>query len=103
MVQDQIKKGQLAALPNFMGLGAVAKQAHPTRVAAGVAAAGRVGDAGAGVSRARRRPGCRTGTLSARVQGRLARLQCWALPVERDEEFRRAVAFAEQGLAQAHS
>ena len=31
------------------------------------------------------------------VQGRLARLQCWALPGERDEEFRRAVAFAEQG------
>ena len=30
VVQDQIKKGQLAALPNFMGLGAVAKQAHPT-------------------------------------------------------------------------
>ena len=35
------------------------------------------------------------------VQGRLARLQCWALPGERDEEFRRAVAFAEQGLAQS--
>ena len=30
VVQDQIKKGQLAALPNFMGLDAVAKQAHPT-------------------------------------------------------------------------
>ena len=30
VVQDQIEKGQLAALPNFMGLGAVAKQAHPT-------------------------------------------------------------------------
>ena len=30
VVQDQIKKGQLAALPNFMGLGAVARQAHPT-------------------------------------------------------------------------
>ncbi|BDS29096.1 tetratricopeptide repeat protein [Aeromonas caviae] len=37
------------------------------------------------------------------VQGRLARLQCWALPGERDEEFRRAVAFAEQGLAQARA
>ena len=37
------------------------------------------------------------------VQGRLARLQCWAQPSERDEEFRRAVAFAEQGLAQARA
>ena len=35
------------------------------------------------------------------VQGRLARLQCWAQPSERDEEFRRAVAFAEQGRAGA--
>lgn len=37
------------------------------------------------------------------MQGRLARLQCWAQPSERDEEFRRAVAFAEQGLAQARA
>lgn len=40
---------------------------------------------------------------SPEVQGRLARLQCWAQPSERDEEFRRAVAFAEQGLAQARA
>ncbi|WP_270664250.1 MULTISPECIES: diguanylate cyclase [Aeromonas] len=39
------------------------------------------------------------------MQGRLARLQCWAQPSERDEEFRRAVAFAEQEqeLAQARA
>lgn len=30
VVQEQIKKGQLDALQNFLGLGAVAKQAHPT-------------------------------------------------------------------------
>lgn len=37
------------------------------------------------------------------MQGRLARLQCWAQPSERDEEFRRAVAFAEQELVQARA
>lgn len=37
------------------------------------------------------------------VQGRLARLQCWAQPSERDDDFLRAVAFAEQGLAQARA
>ena len=30
VVQDQIKKGELGALQNFLQLGAVAKQAHPT-------------------------------------------------------------------------
>ena len=30
VVQEQIKKGQLGALQDFLGLGAVAKQAHPT-------------------------------------------------------------------------
>ncbi|BEU96470.1 4,5-DOPA dioxygenase extradiol [Acidovorax sp. DW039] len=30
VVQEQIKKGQLDALQNFLGLGAVTKQAHPT-------------------------------------------------------------------------
>ncbi|MEO8119163.1 MAG: 4,5-DOPA dioxygenase extradiol [Rhodoferax sp.] len=30
VVQDQIKKGQLDALPKFLALGALAKQAHPT-------------------------------------------------------------------------
>ncbi|MFQ2093230.1 diguanylate cyclase [Aeromonas taiwanensis] len=37
------------------------------------------------------------------VQGRLVRLQCWAQPSERDDDFRRAVAFAEQGLAEARA
>ncbi|MGU5716621.1 diguanylate cyclase [Aeromonas taiwanensis] len=37
------------------------------------------------------------------VQGRLARLQCWAQPSDRDDDFRRAVAFADQGLAEARA
>lgn len=34
------------------------------------------------------------------VQGRIARLQCWAQPSERDEEFLRAVQFADKALAE---
>ena len=34
------------------------------------------------------------------VQGRIARLQCWAQPSERDEEFLRAVQFADRALAE---
>lgn len=37
----------------------------------------------------------------AEVQGRIARLQCWAQPAERDDEFAQAVQFAERGLALA--
>ena len=32
------------------------------------------------------------------VQGRIACLQCWAQPSERDDDFLRAVQFADQGL-----
>lgn len=34
------------------------------------------------------------------VQGRIARLQCWAQPSERDEEFLRAVQFADRALTE---
>ncbi|WP_429147847.1 diguanylate cyclase [Aeromonas rivipollensis] len=37
------------------------------------------------------------------VQGRIARLQCWAMPAERDSEYRRIVAFASQELASARA
>ncbi|QXW28873.1 diguanylate cyclase [Aeromonas sanarellii] len=37
------------------------------------------------------------------VQGRIARLQCWAQPSERDDDFLRAVQFADQGLDRARA
>lgn len=37
----------------------------------------------------------------AEAQGRIARLQCWAQPAERDEEFLQAVQFADEALAWA--
>ena len=42
-----------------------------------------------------------SGDYPAEAQGRIARLQCWALPAERDDDFTRAVGFAEQALTQA--
>lgn len=39
----------------------------------------------------------------AEVQGRITRLQCWAQPADRDEEYRSAVHFADQALAQARA
>lgn len=39
----------------------------------------------------------------AEVQGRIARLQCWAQPTERDDEFAQAVQFAERELALARA
>lgn len=35
------------------------------------------------------------------VQGRITRLQCWAMPAERDGEYRNVVAFADQMLSRA--
>ncbi|MGY3859734.1 diguanylate cyclase [Aeromonas intestinalis] len=39
----------------------------------------------------------------AEAQGRIARLQCWAQPAERDEDFRRAVRFADEALKWARA
>jgi diguanylate cyclase (GGDEF)-like protein len=35
------------------------------------------------------------------AQGRITRLQCWAMPAERDGEYRNVVAFADRGLNRA--